>query len=103
VKAKQAEKVLEKAKPGATISLFGFGKKDSDSGPKPQKPSTPPKKSNAPRGVPTISKWKQNRDGSISGFISGSPSFEEGEAITTSPITSNADSGKVVQTSSGSK
>lgn len=61
-----------------------------------------PKK--APRGVPTVSKWRKNRDGSITGFITGSATFDENEKITTSAIVKGDFSkGSVVQTQSGSK
>jgi len=108
-KAKKAEKVIEKAKPGATISLgfFNFGGTDaestmttsSDAGTK----ATPRVVSKAPRGVPSLSKWRQNRDDSMTGLISGSRAYEDGESITTSPITSTAVDGGVVQTISGSR
>ena len=98
-----AKESVEKAQPGATISLgfFGFGKKTD--GETSEQVAAPRKVSSAPRGVPAISKWRQNRDGSISGQIFGSTSFKEGESITTSPIASDAISGTVVQTTSGSK
>ena len=57
----------------------------------------------APKGVPMLSKWRQNSDGSISGTISGSPAFREGEFITTSPVSGNAIDGATVKTSSGSR
>merc|ERR1712160_147630 len=57
----------------------------------------------APRGVPVISNWKKERDGGISGRIFGSPQFEEGEFVSTSPITSEAADGALVTTESGSK
>ena len=57
-----------------------------------------------PRGVPKLVKWRKNGNGSITGFISGSPKFDEGENVTTSPITSGTiKAGEVVQTGSGSK
>ena len=57
----------------------------------------------APRGVPSLVRWKRNGDSSITGFISGSPRFKEGEKVTTSPITNgNVKSGEVVKTGSGS-
>jgi len=60
--------------------------------------------SKAPRGVPSLVNWRQNRDGSITGFISGSPNFDEGERITTSEIASGTiGDGELVQTGSGSK
>jgi len=95
VRAKEAAQRMTRAKPGATISLglFGFTPKNP--------PST--KLDNAPRGIATISNWRQNRDGSITGFISGSSSFKEKEKVTTSPISSDAVGGTVVTTVSGSK
>mmetsp|Transcript_13844 Transcript_13844/g.21233 ORF Transcript_13844/g.21233 Transcript_13844/m.21233 type:complete len:855 (-) Transcript_13844:220-2784(-) len=101
-KASQAEKTVARASPGATISLFGFGQKSESATEAPSKPA--PKARPAPRGVPTISKWRENRDGSISGFISGSPAFDDGDAITTSPIAKgDVVGGNVVQTGSGSR
>ena len=110
LKKKQVEKAMGAAKPGATISLgfFNFGQK-SEEGESSKTLSdqsttaTPKKVSSAPRGVPTLSKWRQNRDGSITGLISGSKAYGEGETITTSAITSNAADGIVVQTKSGSR
>lgn len=95
---------MKTARPGATISLFGFGQqsKQSESEITSRKPA--PKSKPAPRGVPTISKWRENRDRSISGFISGSSAFDDGDAITTSPIASGEMvGGNVVQTGSGSR
>lgn len=100
-----AKQAVEKAKPGATISLgfFGFGNQSIDESPN-EKPKVPAKKvASAPRGVPAISNWRQNRDGSISGVIFGSKTFGEGESITTSPITSEPAEGVVAQTTSGSR
>lgn len=79
-----------------SIGLFNFGQDDAQE----ESPST---SSNAPKGVPVLSKWKQNGDGSISGNISGSPSFKRGEFVTTSPISGKAVGGAVVRTSSGSR
>ncbi len=57
----------------------------------------------APRGVPTLKNWKRNGSSSISGIISGSPNFSDGEKITTSPIVKGSiKSGEVVKTGSGS-
>jgi hypothetical protein len=107
-KAKKVEKVVKEARPRSTISLFGLGLKDDDDDVGP--PRTAPKPSSAvklmakaPRGVPTIEAWKQKRDGSISGKIYGSPNFTDGEIVSTSPILSDAVTGSVVQTSSGSR
>jgi len=107
--AKKAEESLKTAQPRATFSLFGLG------GPKEETPAAAPAPSkkagftkkpvkNAPRGVPSINKWRKNRDGSITGQISGSSSFTEGEKITTSPIASGTiDGGEIVRTGSGSR
>jgi len=96
---KVAVAAVEKAKPSATISLgfLNFGKSNDD------KSDSPTIVSSAPRGVPTLSKWRQNRDGSITGLISGSNAYRNNESITTSPITSKAADNAVVQTTSGSK
>ena len=103
--AAQAQKSVQKAAPGATINLFGgFGGGGSKPAPAPaQVEAAKAAATTAPRGVPTISSWGQNRDGSISGFISGSPSFADGESVTTSPIKGEASDREVVQTGSGSK
>jgi len=104
---KKAEEILSKARPQATISLFGLlGGDEPAPAPTPptRQPATRKKQPQAPRGVPTISRWRKNRDGSITGFISGSPNFSEGERITTSPIASGTpSSGEVVKTGSGSR
>eukprot|EP00523_Entomoneis_sp_CCMP467_P000326 CAMPEP_0168746372 /NCGR_PEP_ID=MMETSP0724-20121128/15114_1 /TAXON_ID=265536 /ORGANISM="Amphiprora sp., Strain CCMP467" /LENGTH=952 /DNA_ID=CAMNT_0008794143 /DNA_START=161 /DNA_END=3019 /DNA_ORIENTATION=- len=61
------------------------------------------KKVAVPAGVPVLSRWKQNADGSITGFISKSPNFRDNTKITTSPIRGKPGSAAVVQTGSGSK
>lgn len=109
-KARKSVQAVEKANPGATISL-GFLKFGSDDKVEQKlvaqsvaKIKAPPQiVSQAPRGVPTLSKWRQNRDSSVSGMISGSDAYREGETITTSPITGDAADGALVQTTSGSK
>lgn len=65
--AAKAAVAIAKAKPGGTISLgfLNFGQSDKDESDEPTIVSS------APRGVPTLSKWKKNFDGSITGFISG--------------------------------
>ena len=108
---KAAEEALKSAKPRATISLFGITLGGEEEEPVPVKSSATatattkaPAVKNAPRGVPTISKWRKNRDGSVTGSITGSPRFSEGEKITTSPIASgDIASGNVVKTGSGSR
>lgn len=104
--AKAAEEILAKAKPRRTISLFGITLGDDDNAAAVPVPSPSATKTirKAPRGVPTINRWKQNRDGSVTGFITGSPNFSENEKVTTSPITSGAvTAGSIVRTGSGSK
>ena len=103
-KVKQAEKVITSAsssKPSRTISLFGFGNVNEV---EQQSPDVVIKQ--APRGVPIIKSWKLNRDGSLSGFISGSPNYDDGEVVTTSKIKGSSNDivgGSVVQTGSGSR
>jgi hypothetical protein len=101
-RAQAAEKSLDSATPRATVSLgslFNFGSNDSS-----ETTQLPPAKlSSAPRGVPTISNWRQNNDGSITGKISGSRGFDDGDAVTTSSVPKGATSGMLVQTQSGSK
>ena len=97
--AKEAEAKINKAKRGATISLgfFSFGAKNEEKSPTKSSPK-------APAGVPTLSKWYQNKDGSITGIVAGSPAFADGESITTSPLkATNPDVDTVVVTISGSK
>jgi len=102
-----AQQTVGQAKRGASISLFGIGQPAETKAPTKVAPQRAAKKaqivSKAPRGVPAISNWKQNRDGSISGRVFGSDAFDEGESVTTSAITSDAVDGAVVQTLSGSK
>ena len=100
----QTEKALEilaKGSPRSTFSLselgLGFGEVDFGSffgggGNK------------APKGVPTLLKWSKEKDGTITGIITGSPSIDDGEYITTSPIASGEKKrGTTVTTLSGSK
>jgi hypothetical protein len=92
-----------------TFSLFGLGGSETTpiadataASPKAATPTTSAVV--APRGVPTISMWKIDAaDNSISGLISGSGSFEDGEPVTTSPIVGEAAPNSVVRTKSGSR
>lgn len=59
-RAKQAQAAERAAKPGATISLFGLGQ-ETDA--EPSAPSGAKSTAKAPRGVPTIIKWKRRNDG----------------------------------------
>jgi len=115
--AKAAIQAIEKAKPRSTFSLFGLGLGDLDEElpPKKEQTKSAPKKNTrkkasapivkvAPKGVPTVSQWNVNRDGSITGIISGSINFNEGEQVTTSMIANGRiESGEVVTTGSGSR
>ncbi len=91
--------------PRPTFSLFGLGEPMAESDALKPVVSAPPAKKTAPapRGVPKINEWTLNSDNTISGFISGSSSFDDGAPVTTSPIVGMAASGSVVQTKSGSK
>jgi hypothetical protein len=96
---KQAKAVLN-AKPGATIRLFDFfvGRDDDEVEDTNRSQTREP-----PKGVPTLSKWRKNLDGSVSGIITGSKAFNDGEAITTSPLKGDATPGSVIMTQSGSR
>jgi hypothetical protein len=92
--------------PRPTFSLFGRGgPKNELTAPKTSVAAPPAKKSvpTATRGVPEISKWTLNSDNTISGFISGSSSFDDGAPVTTSPIVGSAVSGSNVRTKSSSR
>ena len=56
-----------------------------------------------PKGVPVLSMWRRNSNGSISGIISGHPAHVDGDTISTSPLKGEAISGSVVTTQSGSR
>eukprot|EP00529_Nitzschia_sp_RCC80_P018029 CAMPEP_0113488290 /NCGR_PEP_ID=MMETSP0014_2-20120614/25942_1 /TAXON_ID=2857 /ORGANISM="Nitzschia sp." /LENGTH=832 /DNA_ID=CAMNT_0000382001 /DNA_START=147 /DNA_END=2641 /DNA_ORIENTATION=+ /assembly_acc=CAM_ASM_000159 len=105
VKRQQAaEKSLEQAKSRTTVSLgslFGFGSGD-ETGQEPAK-ETKNASAKAPKGVPVVTSWTQNNDGSITGKISGSSMFSDGEVVTTSPVPQGATPSSVVTTSSGSR
>lgn len=121
--AKAAQEAVEKAKPRSTFSLFGLGFGEVDEGlpassspaPKPaakkaapkaapKKVAPAPKAKSAPPGVPTVSRWKKNADGSITGIISGSKAFDDGERVTTSMIKKGTIAkNEIVITGSGSK
>jgi hypothetical protein len=53
--------------------------------------------------VPEIRRWRQNFDGSITGLIYKSKSFEDGTRVTTSPVARGAKKGTTVTTSGGTK
>lgn len=56
-----------------------------------------------PSTPPTMKKWRQNRDGTITGLIYESKNFKDGTRITTSPVSRGAKKGTTVQTGGGSK
>ena len=67
--------------------------------------SRPPKKAAADTknaGVPVLKNFVQNADGSLTGNVSGSKNFRQGEKITTSPVRRGAKAGMLVKTGSGS-
>lgn len=111
-KQKQSEEAilrkLSKVASSATIGLLGFGKSkmERDEEDAPVAPNSKAGQSArlAPFGVPTLSSWRKNFDGSVSGNITGSANFRDGEKITTSAISGGTiSSGEVVVTASGSK
>mmetsp|Transcript_23756 Transcript_23756/g.41679 ORF Transcript_23756/g.41679 Transcript_23756/m.41679 type:complete len:224 (+) Transcript_23756:702-1373(+) len=111
-KKQEAQKTVTQVKRSPTISLFGLGGGGGDQNVQPSPAPAPPAKKqqqqqskpSAPKGVPTVSNWKLNGDGSISGRISGSPNFRDGENVTTSQIAQGRiEVGAVVKTGSGSR
>lgn len=106
---KSAVDSLSSAASGSTLSLFGLGGGGgkSDSASRPVAKAAPPARSAkkmAPTGVPTLTKWRKNRDGSVTGVIRGAKNFRDGERVTTSPIAAGSISaGEVVRTGSGSR
>jgi hypothetical protein len=101
---------LTSALPRATIPLFLFdtstlnsSSRSTQSSEQPSRKTSQPKKL-PPNGIPALSRWRTNPDGSLSGIVRGSKSFEEGERITTSPIVKGSvENGQVVTTGSGSR
>jgi hypothetical protein len=89
----------------SAVRTFSLGKPLlSEKAAPPPSASKPKAKKPAPRGIPKLAKWRKNRDSTITGIISGSPSYDEGDRVTTSSIVSGTiGSGEVVQTGSGSK
>ena len=53
-------------------------------------------------GIATLSDWKQNSDGSITGYVKNKQDFKDGTKITTSPVQKGAKKGSVITTGSGS-
>ena len=69
----------------------------------PERTSQIKNKSKAPGGIATISKWRRNRNGSISGLIFNSKIADDGDSITTSPVKGNVEEGTIIETCSGSR
>jgi hypothetical protein len=88
--AQAALNVLEKSLPRATFSLvdlFGGIDKDKAKKVRTSKPPTIALWDKAPPdGVPTLSNWTSNDDGTLTGFVFGSQSIEDGNLVTTSRI-----------------
>lgn len=61
------------------------------------------KKKSPNDGIPVLSSWVREEDGSVTGSITNSPDYRPGQTITTSPIRGVVGAGRVVVTSSGSK
>ena len=110
--AKAALESVKIAQPRATFSLSALFESIGQQFEPPQLKSAVPSSQvsrspvtrKGPKGVPSIGRWKQNRDGSITGYIFDSPSFKDNEKITTSPIGRGIiAAGSVVTTKSGSQ
>ena len=99
-------KVFIKASPpeskGGGGGLFGGFEQKSPTA----RPVAKEKVKAAPKGVPTLSRWTCTDDLTVSGFVSNSPNFTDGERITTSALSTKENQikeGAVVVTGSGSK
>jgi chromosome segregation ATPase len=55
------------------------------------------------QSIAEVKRWNQNSDGSITGYIYKSKSFEDGTRITTSAVPKGAKRGTVVKTSGGTR
>ena len=53
--------------------------------------------------IPQVTRWKQNPDGSITGYIYKSKNFKDGTRVTTTPVAKGAKAGTVVKTRSGTQ
>ena len=100
----QPNQAKVKKPPFFNNSFFGFGDKFAKENPTMTKGAGGTRPIGRPKlGVPRLSNWIQNDDGSISGDVSGSRVFSDGTFITTSPLREEALNGAVVQTTSGSQ
>jgi len=66
-------------------------------------PATTAKAAAVDTSIPVLRNFVQNRDGSLTGQVSGSKNFRNNEKITTSPVRRGVKKGMVVKTSSGSQ
>lgn len=117
VKKVTVKKTSAKKEPATDsgFTFFGLGTKSVKKPPQANAKKQPPRralqkaapaKKKAPikvAGVPVLSRWKQNKDGSLTGFVSNSASYKTGTRITTSPVPKDAKGGMVVRTGSGSR
>jgi hypothetical protein len=97
---------LKAAPSRGTISLFSGPAKAAAKAPvvkkAPVKKAAPIKA--APKDtIPVLSRWTQNDDGSITGFVSNSPNFRDNTKITTSPVRKGVKEAQLVKTGSGSQ
>lgn len=53
--------------------------------------------------VAVISDWEQNDDGSITGMVTNSEKFPDGDYITTTPLRNRAKAGRIVRTTGGTR
>ena len=104
---KKGPAVVKKSATISLSSLFSFQSPSAaptrSDAPPALESSKPKPLITAPRGIPTLSKYRRNRDGSITAYVFNSSSFEDGKMITTSPVNTKVSPGAIVETSSGSK
>ena len=55
------------------------------------------------KGIPVLSNWRLNENGSVTGEITGARGYRNGEEVTTSPLLNDAIGGAVVTSASGSR
>ena len=92
-----------------TGGVFGINQRSSAANRKSQPArsvESPPRiYKTAPRGVPTLTRWKLNRNQAISGLIYDSSSYDDGKRVTSAPLEegTKAVAGAVVKSVSGSR
>ena len=96
-KTRSAMEILEKSFPRSTFSLFELfdGEKDRAKTANvispPQPLLSPPASKRPPTGTPTLTGWNFNEDGTITGYIFGSPNIGDGYLVTTSPVVNDGE------------